>query len=135
MVEHPAYIRKVVGSSPTARTKTMSEKITKLIPSTKEKPKPEKPADVVDIESARKKRRSWEAIDTSSVLADALELVREGQLSDAGIDDLSVSDNEKTLLKVASGLFEGLRNKDKSIEELQGLIRQLKQRLGEESRT
>ncbi|HXK40674.1 MAG TPA: hypothetical protein VJ046_01040 [Candidatus Paceibacterota bacterium] len=113
----------------------MSEKITKLIPSTKEKPKPEKPADVVDIESARKKRRSWEAIDTSSVLADALELVREGQLSDAGIDDLSVSDNEKTLLKVASGLFEGLRNKDKSIEELQGLIRQLKQRLGEESRT
>jgi len=119
----------------------MSEKITKLVPFNERTPKPfdttqdrpEKPADVVDIESVRKKRRSWEAIDTSSVLADALELVREGQLTDAEIDDLrSISDNEKTLLKVTSSLFEGLRNKDKSIEELRGLIRQLKQRLGEE---
>lgn len=102
-------------------------------PSTKEGPKPEKPADVVDIESARKKKHLSESRDTSSVLADAFDLVREGQLTDEEIDNLRmISENEKILLKTVSSLFEGLRNKDENIEELRELIRQLKQRLGEE---
>ena len=105
----------------------------KFQPSTKERSKPEKPADVVDIESGRKKKELKESIDTSTVLADAFDLVREGHLTDAEIDErITVSEDNKTLLKLISSLFEGLRNKDKSIEELRGLIRQLKQRLGEE---
>lgn len=108
--------------------------IKKFKPSTKEKPKPESPADVVDIESIRKKKQLQEMTENvSSVLADALELVRGGQLTDEEIDNLrTISENEKTLLKVMAGLFEGLRNKDESIEELRGLLRQLKKRLGEE---
>ncbi|OGN01872.1 MAG: hypothetical protein A2651_02475 [Candidatus Yanofskybacteria bacterium RIFCSPHIGHO2_01_FULL_42_12] len=35
----------------------MSEKIIKLVPSTKERPKPEKPADAVDIGTAREKKQ------------------------------------------------------------------------------
>lgn len=73
------------------------------------------------------------SVDTNSVLADALDLIKIGQMTDEEIDALlSISEDEKTLLKVISGLFEGLRNKDESIEELRGLIKQLKQRLGEE---
>ena len=107
--------------------------INQFQPSTKERPKSERPADVVDIETGRKKKLMKESADTSSVLADALDLIREGHLSDAEIDDLkSISENEKTLLKLISGLFEGLRNKDDSMEELWDLIRQLKKRLGEE---
>lgn len=102
-------------------------------PSTKERPKPDKPADVVDIEGARKKQWKQETSPDTSVLADALDLIKMGQMTDEEIDALrSISEEEKTLLKLVSGLFEGLRNKDKSIEELRDLIRQLKQRLGEE---
>lgn len=100
----------------------------------KERPSPEKPADVVDIESARKKKKIYEtSIDTNSVIADALDLIKAGQMTEEEIDALrSISEDEKILLKTVSSLFEGLRNKDESIEELRGLIKQLKQRLGEE---
>lgn len=103
-------------------------------PSTKEGQKPERPADVVDIESARKKKKRYEtSVDTNSVLADALDLIKIGQMTDEEIDALrSISDDEKTLLKLISGLFDGLRNKDESIEALRELIQQLKQRLSEE---
>ncbi|OGN02640.1 MAG: hypothetical protein A2655_02880 [Candidatus Yanofskybacteria bacterium RIFCSPHIGHO2_01_FULL_43_42] len=109
--------------------------VEKLKPSTTEKPKPEKPADISDFESVKKKKRLWEArrADTSSVLADALELVRESQLSDAEIDELrSITNDEKTLLKTVSDLFTRLRNNNQEIEELRELIGQIKQKLGEE---
>ena len=127
MVERLVYTEKAGGSIPPSPT--MPEKITKLIPSVKEGPSPKKLADVIDIESARKKKQFREAAaGTSSVLADALELVRGGQLSDAEIDDRrSISENEKTLLKVVSGLFERLRKYDEEVAELRNLIKQLKQ--------
>ncbi|MBI2674335.1 MAG: hypothetical protein HYX22_01165 [Candidatus Yanofskybacteria bacterium] len=93
--------------------------------------KPEKPARVIgDVESARKKKQPYEAkIDTSSVLADALELVREGQLTDEKIDELiTITENEKTLLKVVSGLFERLRTYDEEVEELRALIKKLEEK-------
>jgi hypothetical protein len=90
--------------------------------------KPEKPADVVDIGSGRKKKEMKESVDTSTVLADAFDLVREGQLSDAEIDDLkSITENEKTLLKVVSGLFERLRKYDEEVEELRDSVKKLRQ--------
>lgn len=141
VVERPVYTGKVGGSIPSPRT--MGE-LKEFQPSTppfsekagqaKERPKPEKPADVVDIESARKKKKIYEmSIGTNLVLADALDLIKIGQITDEEIDAIrSISENEKILLKTVSSLFEGLRNKDENIEELRGLIRQLKQRLGEE---
>jgi hypothetical protein len=107
----------------------MHEKITKLIPSTKERLKPEKPADVIDIETARTKRKQLrEIMDMSSVLTDAFDLVREGQLSGAEIDNLrSINENEKTLLKVIAGLFEKLRKQDKTVDELRARIKNLEQ--------
>ena len=70
-------------------------------PSTKERPKPEKPADIVDIEVGRKKKEIKERFDTSSVLTDALELIEMGQMTDEEIDALgSINENEKILLKI-----------------------------------
>ena len=101
-------------------------------PSTKESPKPEKPADVVDIESARKKRQLKESPDTSSILSDALELVQEGQLTNEEIDNLRmISEKEKKLLKKLSDQLEELGNKGKEIEDLQRRLREFAQELAE----
>ena len=132
MVERLVYTEKAGGSIPPPPT--MAE-IKEFKPSTKERPKPEKPARVIgDVETARKKKKVYEMRgDAGSVLADALELIREGHLTDAEVDEIiTISEDNKTLLKLISGLFKRLRNKDESIEELRGLIGQLKKRLGEE---
>ena len=115
----------------------MREKITKLTPSTKERPKPEKPADVINIESARKKwvekQQLHETMDASSVLADALDLIRENNLTDAEIDALrSITWDEKKLLKIVLGLFEKLRKQDETINKLRARIKNLEQEKGDE---
>lgn len=140
VVERPVYTGKVGGSIPSPRTKTTAmAEIKEFKPSTIERPKPEKPADIIDIESGKKKKQLIESVDTSSVLADAFDLVREGQLTEAEIDALkSISENEKTLLKVVSDLFEALRKKDeivemqkKSLAEMRSELDRLEQKLKE----
>ena len=115
-------------------------------PSTKERPKPEK---VVDIESFRKKKKQLQEtkqpqetmdIDSilaeGSVLADAFDLVREGDLTDAEINSLvSIGEDEKTLLKVISGLFEKIRKQDKIVDELLAHVRTLEQEKKDKQQT
>lgn len=135
MVERFLYTEDVEGSSPSPPTKLISmAEIKNLIPSTKKRPRPESPARVIGkIEATREGGETLESPDTTSVLADALDLVREGHLSDVEIDELhTISDNEKTFLKEVSSLFEILGDQNKEIEELREIIIKLKQRLGEE---
>jgi len=107
----------------------MTETVTRMTPSTKERPKPEKPGELIDLESERIKRRPEKPIDTDSVLADALELVKMGQLSSSEIDSLeSLDKNQKMLLRVLSELFERLGKQSKKIIETSALLQQMNQK-------
>ena len=101
MVERFLYTEDVEGSSPSPPT--MAE-IKQFKPSTKETTKPEKPADVVNIEQSRKKE-AFVFPDTESE-----------QLME-------------TVSHMIQRLFEESRNKKKVIEQLRNLAEQLEQKL------
>ena len=106
--------------------------IIKFKPSTKERNKPEKPADVIDFEAAKKRRESLESLkkspDTTSVLDYAFKLVREGLLDKKEIDETNnMSANEKKLLKDLSDRIKELGGKNEEIKKLKRQLRELGQ--------
>ncbi len=101
LVEHRFYTARVAGSSPAAST--MAE-IKQFKPSIKERPKPEKPADVVNLEQVRKKE-TFVFPDTES-----------GELME-------------TLSGMARKIFEESGDKRKIIEQLRKLADNLEEKL------
>ena len=111
--------------------------IEELIPSTKGKPKPDRPADVVPNEEFEKKRKEIEAKRITEnpdlTIADLYDLIQSKEITKDQLDSIDfITDNERSLLKITADLLWGLNKKDETIEELRKLIKQIKQRHGEE---
>ena len=104
-------------------------------PSTVERPKPEKPDDVFDIEEHKKTRKVESLEISSNLVADAYDLLQADQLTKEEIDNLkSLTDNERTLLKISADLLWGMKQKDKTIKEQQELLEKLKHQLWPEDK-
>lgn len=104
-------------------------------PSTTERPKPEKPADVVGMEEYKKTRKVESLEVSGSVVADAYDLLQAGQLTKEEIDDLkSLTDNERLLLKISADLLWGMKQKDETIKEQKELLDKLKHQLWPEDK-
>lgn len=91
----------------------MHEKITKLTPSRKERPKPERPADVVDIETARKRRQEKEG-----------NLIRDTMPTNP---DTTIEQDEllKTVFGLVEKIFRESRDKNKVLDQLRELRNKL----------
>jgi len=99
-------------------------------PSTAERPKPDKPAEVFDIEEHKKTRKVESLEISSNLVADAYDLLQAGQLTKEEIDNLkSLTDNEILLLKISADLLYGMKQKDETIKEQQELLEKLKHQL------
>lgn len=95
----------------------MHEKITKLTPSTKERPKPKRSADVVDIETARKRRQEK-----------ASNLLRDNMPTSP---DTTIEQDEllKTVFGLVEKIFKESGNKNKVLDQLRELGNKLESEL------